>query len=57
MPNTDLPRDFTSEMVREEGHNIFIGSFAALASYALFHVVTIFPLSWIAFQGSQTTAD
>ena len=24
---------------------------------ALFHVVTIFPLSWIAFQGSQTTAE
>ena len=25
---------------------MFIGAFAALASYALFHVVTIFPLSW-----------
>ncbi len=47
----------TTEMVREQGYNIFIGSFAALASYALFHVVTIFPLSWIAFQGSQTTAQ
>ena len=24
-----------------------IGAFAALASYALFHLVTVFPLSWI----------
>ena len=57
MQESELEPIRTSEMVREEGHNIFIGSFAALASYALFHVVTIFPLSWIAFQGSQTTAE
>ena len=44
-------------MVRKQGYNIFIGSFAALASYALFHLVTIFPLSWIALQGSQTTGQ
>ena len=47
----------TTEMVRKQGYNIFIGSFAALASYALFHLVTIFPLSWIALQGSQTTGQ
>lgn len=41
------------EMVREQGYNIFIGAFAALASYALFHLVTVFPLSWIAIQASQ----
>jgi MFS family permease len=27
---------------------VFIGAFVALASYALFHLVTIFPLSWVA---------
>ena len=43
----------TLEMLRRQGYNIFIGSFAALASYALFHLVTIFPLSWIALDGSQ----
>ncbi|HAM76399.1 MAG TPA: MFS transporter [Alcanivorax sp.] len=47
----------TREMLRRQGYNIFIGSFAALASYALFHLVTIFPLSWIALQGSQTTGQ
>jgi MFS family permease len=32
----------------EQGHNVFIGAFAALASYALFHIVSVFPLSWVA---------
>ncbi|CAM4200674.1 MFS transporter [Bordetella muralis] len=42
-----------SEMVRDQGYNMFIGAFAALASYALFHLVTVFPLSWIAIRESQ----
>lgn len=41
------------EMVREQGSNMFIGAFAALASYALFHLVTVFPLSWIAIREAQ----
>jgi MFS family permease len=41
------------EMVTAQGYNLFIGAFAALASYALFHLVTIFPLSWIALNRSQ----
>ena len=35
------------ELVRDQGSNIAIGALAALASYALFHLVTVFPLSWI----------
>lgn len=35
------------ETVREEGRTIALGSFAPLASFALFHLVTVFPLSWI----------
>lgn len=35
------------ELVRTQGANIAMGAFAPLASYALFHLVTIFPLSWI----------
>ncbi|MBB3226556.1 MFS family permease [Luteibacter sp. Sphag1AF] len=42
------------EMVRSQGYNLFIGAFAALASYALFHLVTIFPLSWIALHSAQS---
>lgn len=33
--------------IRSEGRNIIIGAFAPLASFALFHMVTVFPLSWI----------
>ena len=40
------------EIVRDQGYNLFLGAFAALASYALFHLVTVFPLSWIAVSGA-----
>lgn len=33
--------------VRAEGRNIVIGAFAPLASFALFHMVTVFPLSYV----------
>ncbi|MBO9717138.1 MAG: MFS transporter [Pseudoxanthomonas sp.] len=36
-----------TELFRVKGRHVFIGAFAALASYAMFHIVTIFPLSWI----------
>jgi MFS family permease len=35
------------ELVSTQGANIVIGALAALASYALFHLVTVFPLSWM----------
>jgi len=47
----------TREMLRKQGYNIFIGSFAALASYALFHMVTIFPLSWIYLGDTQAIGN
>ncbi|AKQ56786.1 MFS transporter [Bordetella hinzii] len=46
-----------AEIVRAQGYNLFIGAFAALASYALFHLVTVFPLSWIAVSGTQQISD
>ncbi len=42
------------ELLRTQGSNLFIGAFAALASYALFHLVTVFPLSWIALTSSRS---
>lgn len=35
------------ETVRVEWRTIALGSFAPLASFALFHLVTVFPLSWV----------
>jgi len=45
------------EMFRTQGYNVFIGAFAALASYALFHLITVFPLSWITLYSSQTVNE
>ncbi|HEY0938668.1 MAG TPA: MFS transporter [Steroidobacter sp.] len=35
------------ETLRNGGRYIVIGAFAPLASFALFHMVTVFPLSWV----------
>jgi MFS family permease len=45
------------EMLRKQDYNIFLGAFAALASYALFHLVTVFPLSWITLGSTQSVND
>jgi MFS family permease len=42
------------EMVRTQGRNVIIGAMAALASYALFHLVTVFPLSWISIYSPRS---
>lgn len=43
----DLEPAPVSETVRTEGRDIVIGAFAPLATFALFHMVTVFPLSWV----------
>ena len=43
----DLEPAAIVETVRASGRNIVIGAFAPLASFALFHLVTVFPLSWV----------
>lgn len=45
------------EMTRSQGRNLIIGALAALASYALFHLVTVFPLSWITLYSSRSPSD
>ncbi|MDT7527641.1 MFS transporter [Sphingopyxis sp. SE2] len=35
------------ETVRSEWKTIIIGTFAPLASFAMFHMVTVYPLSWV----------
>ena len=43
----DLEAAPVIETIRQQGRQIVIGAFAPLASFALFHMVTVFPLSWI----------
>ena len=45
------------ELVREHGATVLVGAFAALASYALFHLVTVFPLSWIKLFTDQSIGE
>ncbi len=45
------------ELFAEQGHNVVIGAFAAMASYALFHLVTVFPLSWIMLYSEQSVGQ
>lgn len=45
------------ELLPAQGQHIAIGAFAALASYALFHLVSVFPLSWVALYSEQRIED
>lgn len=45
------------EVIGNQGTNIVIGALAALCSYALFHLVTVFPLSWIQLYDTRSMAD
>ena len=45
------------EMARSQGSTVLIGAFAALASYALFHLVTVFPLSWIRLYSPRSISE
>jgi MFS family permease len=46
-----------TDMVRTQGRNLLIGALAALASYALFHLVTVFPLSWITLYSQRSVSE
>ena len=50
----DLEPTTGRDLLRSQGYNVILGAFGALASYALFHVVTVFPLSWITLYSKQS---
>jgi len=43
----ELEPTSVAEMLTAQGRYVLIGAFVPLATFALFHLVTIFPLSWI----------
>ncbi len=45
--NHELQPTTIKNTVRSQWHTILIGAFVPLASFALFHIVTVFPFSWI----------
>jgi MFS family permease len=54
---SELQPTSITEMAGSQSRNIIIGALAALASYALFHLVTVFPLSWITLYSSRSLSD
>ncbi|KQM64987.1 arabinose ABC transporter permease [Sphingomonas sp. Leaf17] len=52
----ELQPSRVSETIRSDWRNIVIGAFAPLASFALFHMVTVFPLSWVYLFTRETPA-
>ena len=46
-----------AQVARNEGGNVLLGAFAALASFALFHLATVFPLSWITMYSDQSITE
>lgn len=53
----DLQAVPISEVLRSSGRDVLIGAFVPLASYALFHLVTIFPVSWINLFTRRSVAE
>jgi MFS family permease len=45
------------ELLGSQAYNVILGAFGALASYALFHVVTVFPLSWIVLFSDRSVTE
>jgi MFS family permease len=45
--NLELQPTRVRDTLSAEGVNILIGAFTPLATFALFHMVTVFPLSWV----------
>ena len=46
-----------ADMFTQEGRYVLIGAFVPLASFAMFHLVTIFPLSWVTLFGHRESGD
>lgn len=45
------------EMLRNQSRVVVTGAFVPLASFALFHLVTVFPLSWVTLNTTQRVSD
>jgi MFS family permease len=49
----ELQPSSVSDLMREEGRTVVLGAFAPLASFAMFHLVTVFPLSWVILTSTE----
>lgn len=47
----------SGELLRVHGRDVLVGAFVPLASFALFHLVTVFPLGWVTLFADETPAN
>lgn len=45
--STELQPSPIGQTLKEEGPSILVGTFAPLATFAMIHMVTVYPLSWV----------
>ncbi len=45
-----------TDLFRYHGGDVVIGAFVPLATFALFHLVTVFPLSWVTLYSEQSAS-
>jgi MFS family permease len=46
-----------TDLWRAHGRDVLIGAFVPLATFALFHLVTVFPLGWVTLYTSQSPSQ
>ncbi len=47
----------TIDLLRTHGTDVLIGTFTPLASFAMFHLVTVFPLSWVTLYSDHSVTS
>lgn len=52
----DLQPARVRDTLKNDGVNVLIGAFTPLATFALFHMVTVFPLSWVYLTTGESIA-
>jgi MFS family permease len=57
LTDRELEPNRAGELLTSQAYNVILGAFGALASYALFHVVTVFPLAWIMLFSKQSVTE
>ena len=57
LEKSELEPTDAKELINAQSGNILIGAFSVLATYALFHLVTIFPLSWVPLGMVETESE
>ncbi|UAK23745.1 MFS transporter [Sphingomonas nostoxanthinifaciens] len=51
--NGELRPSTVSSLFSEEGRTVVLGAFAPLASFTMFHLVSVFPLSWVVLHSEE----